>query len=65
MDKRKLNPAFKRRMLTDQTRRQFEGEYGSGLTDEDLIEIIHSLKSFSQVLLDIDADRTREVKNEN
>ena len=51
--------------LIDRTRNDFEQYYAHRLSDEDVLEIIHSLKSYSQALLDIHVDITREVKNEN
>jgi predicted CopG family antitoxin len=61
--KRKLSDGW--RSLIDRTHNDIEQYYARQLSDEDVFEIIHSLKSYSQVLLDIHADTMREAKNES
>lgn len=47
------------------TQDHFGDRYASGLSRDDACDIVHALTEFSRVLLDIHADKMREVKNEN
>lgn len=64
MNAPKREPSCGKHSLVDRTRTEFEQCYGRRLSDEDVFEIIHSLKSYSQVLLEIHAGERGEVNDE-